>query len=172
MCIRDSLCREGVYRAANRSFGIDRLLEMGKLEAEEMEITHEDLNEAFARVRPSIKRKIDREVKEADFDLIIGQEAAKRALTEKLLRPLEYPELHEAAGLKIGSGILLHGPPGTGKTQLARACASITRTQFLSVKGPELLSVWQGESERAARNLFDKARKMAPCILFLSLIHI
>ena len=162
----DHLCREGVYRAANRSFGFDRLLEMGEIEAEEMEITHEDLNEAFARVRPSIKRKIDREVKEADFDLIIGQEAAKRALTEKLLRPLEYPELHEAAGLKIGSGILLHGPPGTGKTQLARACASITGAQFLSVKGPELLSVWQGESERAARNLFDKARKMAPCILF------
>ncbi len=162
----DHLCREGVYRAANRAFGFDRLLEMEELEANEMEITREDMNEAFSRVRPSIKRKMDREVEKTGFESIVGQEAAKRALTEKMLRPLEFPELHEAAGLKIGSGILLHGPPGTGKTQLARACASIAGAQFLSVKGPELLSVWQGESERAARNLFDKARKMSPCILF------
>jgi transitional endoplasmic reticulum ATPase len=139
---------------------------MEELEANEMEITREDMNEAFSRVRPSIKRKMDREVEKTGFESIVGQEGAKRALTEKMLRPLEFPELHEAAGLKIGSGILLHGPPGTGKTQLARACASIAGAQFLSVKGPELLSVWQGESERAARNLFDKARKMSPCILF------
>ncbi len=162
----DHLCREGVYRAANRAFGFDRLLDTEELEANEMEITYEDMNEAFARVRPSIKRKMEREVEKTGFESIVGQEEAKRALTEKMLRPLEFPELHEAAGLKIGSGILLHGPPGTGKTQLARACASIAGAQFLSVKGPELLSVWQGESERAARNLFDKARKMTPCILF------
>jgi transitional endoplasmic reticulum ATPase len=162
----DHMCREGVYRAANRAFGFDRLLDMQELEASEMEITSHDMSDAFDLVRPSIKRKMEREVEKTSFESIIGQEEAKNALTEKMLRPLEFPELHEAAELKIGSGILLHGPPGTGKTQLARACASIAGAQFLSVKGPELLSMWQGESERAARNLFDKARKMSPCILF------
>ena len=162
----DHLCREAVYRAANRAFGFDRLLDMQELEASEMEITPQDMMDAFDLVRPSIKRKMEREVRETGFESIIGQEEAKNALIEKMLRPLEFPELHEAAELKIGSGILLHGPPGTGKTQLARACASIAGAQFLSVKGPELLSMWQGESERAARNLFDKARKMSPCILF------
>ena len=162
----DHICREAVYRAANRAFGFDRLLDMQELEASEMEITPQDMLDAFDLVRPSIKRKMEREVEKTGFESIIGQEEAKDALKEKMLRPLEFPELHEAAELKIGSGILLHGPPGTGKTQLARACASIAGAQFLSVKGPELLSMWQGESERAARNLFDKARKMSPCILF------
>ena len=162
----DHMCREGVYRAANRAFGFERLLDLEEIEADEMEITSVDMNEAFKLVRPSIKRKMEREIEKTGFDSIVGQEEAKKALTDKMLRPLEFPDLHEAAGLKIGSGILLYGPPGTGKTQLARACASVVGAQFLSVKGPELLSVWQGESERAARNLFDKARKMSPCILF------
>ena len=97
---------------------------------------------------------------------VIGQEEAKTVLQEKLLLPLQFPEIHAAAGLSIGSGVLLHGPPGTGKTALARAAANVAGAQFLSVKGPELMSMWVGESERAVRTIMDKARKMAPCVLF------
>ena len=162
----DHMCREGVYRAANRAFGFDRLLDVEQIDAENLEITSEDMLEAVSRVLPSLKRKQHKEIEKIGFESIVGQEDAKRALREKLLDPLQFPELHEAAGLKIGSGILLHGPPGTGKTQLARAAANITGAEFLAVKGPELLSMWQGESERAVRVLLDKARKMAPCVLF------
>jgi len=162
----DHMCKESVYRSAERIFGFDSLLEAESVEVEDLEITMVDMTEAFERVRPSIKRKFNREIVKTCFDSIIGHSSAKEALREKLLNPLKHPDLYETAGLRIGSGILLHGPPGTGKTALARAAANISGSQFISIKGPELLSMWQGESERAVRNLMDKARKMAPCILF------
>ena len=162
----DHMCKESVYRSAERIFGFDSLLEADSVEAEDLEITMGDMNEAFERVRPSIKRRFNREVEKKDFDSIVGHSAAKEALRDKILDPLMHPDLYEVAGLRIGSGILLHGPPGTGKTALARAAANISGSQFIGIKGPELLSKWQGESERAVRNLMDKARKMAPCILF------
>jgi len=162
----DHMCREGVYRAAERTFGFDRLLDVDEIEAMNLEIKHVDLVDAFSLVRPSIKRRYIKEIEEVDFDSIIGQDKAKEILKEQLLNPLRYPELYEAAGLSIGSGVLMHGPPGTGKTALARAVANVAGAQFLSVKGPELLSMWQGESERAIRTLMDKARKMSPCVIF------
>ena len=162
----DHLCKESVYRSAERIFGFSSLIESETVDADSLEVTMDDFNEAFTRVRPSIKRKFNRDIVKEDFTSIIGHSSAKEALREKILDPLCHPELYEAAGLKIGSGILLHGPPGTGKTALARAAANISGSQFISIKGPELLSMWQGESERAVRNLMDKARKMAPCILF------
>ena len=162
----DHMCREGVYRAAERTYGFDRLLDIDEIEAAGLEIEHVDMVDAFSLVRPSIKRRYIKEIEEVDFDSIIGQDEAKGILKEKLLNPLRYPELYEAAGLSIGSGVLMHGPPGTGKTALARAVANVAGAQFLSVKGPELLSMWQGESERAVRTLLDKARKMAPCVVF------
>tara|TARA_B100000029_G_C17607380_1_gene967944 strand:- start:7100 stop:9265 length:2166 start_codon:yes stop_codon:yes gene_type:complete len=162
----DHMCREGVYRAAERTFGFDRLLDIDEIEAKSLEIMHVDLVNAFSLVRPSIKRRYIKEIEEVDFDSIIGQDKAKEILKEKLLNPLSYPELYDIAGLSIGSGVLMHGPPGTGKTALARAVANVAGAQFLSVKGPELLSMWQGESERAVRTLMDKARKMSPCVIF------
>jgi transitional endoplasmic reticulum ATPase len=162
----DHMCKESVYRSAERIFGFDSLLEADSVEVEDLEITMGDMDEAFERVRPSIKRRFSREVAKKDFDSIVGHSAAKEALRDKILDPLMHPDLYEVAGLSIGSGILLHGPPGTGKTALARAAANISGSQFIGIKGPELLSKWQGESERAVRNLMDKARKMAPCILF------
>jgi len=162
----DHLCREGVYRAANRTFGFDRLLDVDEIDATELEILRDDLVEAVGRIRPSLKRRHEVEVENVGFESIIGQEKAKTVLQEKLLLPLQFPEIHAAAGLSIGSGVLLYGPPGTGKTALARAAANVSGAQFLSVKGPELMSMWVGESERAVRTIMDKARKMAPCVLF------
>ena len=162
----DHLCREGVYRAANRTFGFDRLLDVDEIDATELEIQREDLIEAVGRIRPSLKRRHHVEVENVGFESIIGQDEAKTVLQEKLLLPLQFPEIHVAAGLSIGSGVLLHGPPGTGKTALARAAANVAGAQFLSVNGPELMSMWVGESERAVRTIMDKARKMVPCVLF------
>lgn len=162
----DHMCREGVYRAANRTFGFERLLDFDEVDATELNVIREDMVEAVDRIRPSLKRRHHVEVEKVGFESIIGQEDAKTVLKEKLLLPLQFPEIHKAAGLSIGSGVLLYGPPGTGKTALARAAANVAGAQFLSVKGPELMSMWVGESERAVRNIMDKARKMSPCVLF------
>ena len=162
----DHLCREGVYRAANRTFGFERLLDYDEVDATELNILREDMVEAVDRIRPSLKRRHHVDVEQVGFESIVGQEDAKTVLKEKLLLPLQFPEIHEVAGLSIGSGVLLYGPPGTGKTALARAAANVAGAQFLSVKGPELMSMWVGESERAVRTIMDKARKMSPCVLF------
>jgi len=165
----DHLCRESVYCAAKRTFGFNALTaddELDQSDLESMYILHDDFREAMQEVRPSIKRRHAIEVPKVTFDDIIGLTEAKRVLEQRLIRPLRHPELHEIAGLNIGSGVLLHGPPGTGKTQLAKATANLASAQFLSVKGPELVSKWQGESERAVRVIFDRARKLAPCVLF------
>ncbi len=163
------LCRESVYCAAKRTFGFNALIADEDLDSatlEEFEILMDDFREAMHEVRPSIKRRHAIEIPKISFDDVIGQLEAKEILDQRLIRPLRHPELHDVAGLNIGSGVLLYGPPGTGKTLLAKATANLAGAQFLSVKGPELVSKWQGESERAVRVIFDRARKLAPCVLF------
>lgn len=163
------LCRESVYCAAKRTFGFNALIADEDLDSdslEQFEILMDDFREAMQEVRPSIKRRHAIEIPKISFDDVIGQLEAKEILDQRLIRPLRHPELHDAAGLNIGSGVLLYGPPGTGKTLLAKATANLAGAQFLSVKGPELVSKWQGESERAVRVIFDRARKLAPCVLF------
>ena len=80
--------------------------------------------------------------------------------------PLNYPELYDLADIRPSKGILLYGPPGTGKTLLAKAVASNSEANFISIKGPELLSKWVGESEKGIREVFRKAKQAAPCIVF------
>ena len=162
----DHLCKEGVYNAAERIYGFDRLLEAEAVEADDLEINWYDLSEAQSQVRPSIKRRHNRNIADSGFDSIIGLDDIKQILTEKIVNPVQFPELYSAAGLKIGSGVLMYGPPGTGKTALVRAVASTAGAEFLDVKGPEIMSMWQGESERSVREIFDKAKKMSPCVLF------
>lgn len=165
----DHLCRESVYCAAKRAFGFNALTADEELDPdvlEEFEILMDDFRDAMQEVRPSIKRRHAIEIPKVTFDDVIGLSEAKEVLDQRLIRPLRHPELHEVAGLNIGSGVLLHGPPGTGKTLLAKATANLAGAQFLSVKGPELVSKWQGESERAVRVIFDRARKLTPCVLF------
>ena len=95
-----------------------------------------------------------------------GLAEVKARLVEAVEWPLRYPDLFHQAGVKPPKGILLSGPPGCGKTLLAKAMASETKVNFISVKGPELLSKYVGESERAVRDIFRKARQAAPCIIF------
>ena len=165
----DHLCRESVYCAAKRIFGFSALTadeELDSDDLEKLEIQMDDFRDAMQEVRPSIKRRHAIEIPKITFDDVIGLSEAKTVLDQRLIRPLRHPELHEIAGLSINSGVLLHGPPGTGKTLLAKATANLAGAQFLSVKGPELISKWQGESERSIREIFDRARKLAPCVLF------
>jgi len=162
----EHLCKEGVYKAADRIYGFDRLLEAEEIETDDLQINWVDFKGAVSNARPSIKRRHNREISQTDFDSIIGLDEIKHILTDKIVNPVQFPDLYRVAGLEIGSGVLMHGPPGTGKTALARAVANIAGAEFLDVKGPEVMSMWQGESERSVREIFDKAKKMAPCVLF------
>merc|ERR1712022_106172 len=99
-------------------------------------------------------------------DDIGGLEETKRNLQEMILYPIEHPEKFEKFGMQPSRGVLFYGPPGCGKTLLAKAVASECSANFVSIKGPELLTMWFGESEANVREVFDKARSAAPCILF------
>tara|TARA_B100001113_G_scaffold456_1_gene441 strand:- start:5631 stop:7700 length:2070 start_codon:yes stop_codon:yes gene_type:complete len=162
----DQLCREAGYTAAERYFESDQLSGGDILDVEQLFVEQDDMIRAMHNVMPSVRRSHQIDVPKTTFEDVIGHEGAKEVLRRKLLSPIHNPELHEVAELPVGSGVILHGPPGNGKTMLARAVANVAGAQFLSVKGPELISKWQGESEKAIRVLFDKARKMAPCVLF------
>ncbi|MDM7935659.1 MAG: AAA family ATPase [Methanothrix sp.] len=111
-------------------------------------------------------REVFVEVAEVHWDEIGGLEEAKQALIESVEWPLKYPDAFEAVGVRPPRGILLYGLPGTGKTLLVRALATESNVNFISVKGPELLSKWVGESERAVREIFRKARAASPALVF------
>jgi transitional endoplasmic reticulum ATPase len=132
----------------------------------ELEVTMNDFLEALKEVEPSAIREIFTEIPDVKWDDVGGLEEAKRVLMETIEWPLKYPELFEQANTKPAKGILLTGPPGTGKTLLAKAVASQSEVNFISVKGPALLSKWVGESERGIREVFRKAKQASPCIIF------
>jgi transitional endoplasmic reticulum ATPase len=125
-----------------------------------------DFAAALNEVEPSALREVFTEVPDVGWEDIGGLEDAKQLLSEAVEWPLRYRELVAQAGLRPPKGILLHGPPGSGKTLLAKALARASEANFISVKGPQLLSMWVGESERAVREVFRKARQAAPCIVF------
>jgi len=132
----------------------------------ELEVTMNDFLEALKEVEPSAIREIFTEIPDVKWADVGGLEEAKRLLMETIEWPLKYPELFEQANTKPAKGILLTGPPGTGKTLLAKAVASQSEVNFISVKGPALLSKWVGESERGIREVFRKAKQASPCIIF------
>ena len=133
---------------------------------QEVQITPADLEAAIAATTPSglAEERID--MPETTWDDIVGHETIKERLIEATVYPLTYPHLFEEAGVDSQHGVVLEGPPGTGKTMLARAVASETESNFMSVNGPELLNKWVGESERAVRELFETARDHAPTVVF------
>jgi transitional endoplasmic reticulum ATPase len=131
-----------------------------------LEVYMGDFLEALREVEPSAIREVFVEVPEVHWDDVGGLEDIKRELVEAVEWPLKYPELFDEAGVTPPKGILLSGPPGCGKTLLAKAVANETQVNFISVKGPELLSKYVGESERGVREVFRKAKQAAPCILF------
>ena len=132
-----------------------------------LDVTMEDFLSALHDIEPSAMRQVFTELPDVTWDQVGGMEEAKAALREAVEWPLRYPELMAAASARPAKGILLSGPPGGGKTLLARAAAHETGVNFISIKGPELLSKWVGESEKGVREIYKKARQAAPCIVFL-----
>jgi len=131
-----------------------------------MAVTQEHFTAAMGQCNPSSLRETVVEVPNIKWDDIGGLEETKRNLQEMILYPIDHPEKFEKFGMQPSRGVLFYGPPGCGKTLLAKAVASECSANFVSIKGPELLTMWFGESEANVREVFDKARAAAPCVLF------
>ncbi len=134
---------------------------------QEIEVKQADFDNALNMVEPSALREVFVEKPDVKWTEIGGLDNAIQELREAIEWPLIYPEVFEEAGVEPPKGILLFGPPGTGKTLLAKAVATESEANFISIKGPEVMSKWVGESEKAIRELFRKARQSAPCIIFM-----
>lgn len=130
-------------------------------------VTMENFRFALGASNPSALRETVVEVPNVKWEDIGGLEKIKDELRETIQYPVEHPEKFVKFGLQPSKGVLFYGPPGTGKTLLAKAIANECAANFISVKGPELLSMWFGESESNIRDIFDKARAAAPCVVFL-----
>lgn len=133
---------------------------------EQLRITQRDFMNALKIVRPSAMREVLVEVPTVRWDEVGGLDNVKQGLKEAVEWPIKYPDSFKRLGVRPPRGILLYGAPGTGKTLLAKAVATESEANFISVKGPELLSKWVGESEKAVRKIFEKARQTAPTIIF------
>jgi len=134
---------------------------------EKIQVTMEDFKNAHRGIEPSAMREFLIEIPKVKWDDIGGLQMAKQQLQEAVEWPLTKPDVFKRMGITPPRGILLYGPPGTGKTLLAKAVASESKANFISIKGPEVMSKWVGESEKAVRELFKKARQVAPTIVFL-----
>ena len=134
---------------------------------QKIEITSNDFQEALKEVKPSALREVQVQVPDVSWDDVGGLDELKDELRETVEWPIKHKEAYDYVNVETPKGILLHGPPGTGKTLIAKALAKMTESNFISIKGPELLSKWVGESERGVREIFRKARQAAPCIIFL-----
>jgi transitional endoplasmic reticulum ATPase len=164
----EALCRESAMLCLRRimpdvDFGLARIPydQLAKLEVE-----MDDFLSALQTIEPSAMREVFVEVPNVSWEDVGGLAETKARLVEAVEWPLQYPALFTEAGIRPPKGILLSGPPGCGKTLLAKAIASETGVNFISIKGPELLSKYVGESEKAVREIFRKARQAAPCIIF------
>ncbi len=134
---------------------------------EKMQVTDDDFREALKAIEPSSLREVTVEVPNITWEDIGGLESVKSELRESVELPLLKPEVFKKLGIRAAKGFLLYGPPGVGKTLLAKAVANESNANFISVKGPEVLSKWVGESEKAVREIFKKAKQVAPTIVFL-----
>merc|ERR1711871_1365864 len=132
----------------------------------QMAVTQRHFDFAIEAGNPSALREMTVEVPNVSWADIGGLEKVKAELRETIQYPLEYPEQFEKFGMTPSKGILFYGPPGCGKTLLAKAVANECQANFISIKGPELLTMWFGESEANVREVFEKARQAAPCVLF------
>ena len=134
---------------------------------EKMEVTMDDFVNAYKEVTPTAMREVYIEVSTVNWTDIGGLDEVKQHMQEAVEWPLKKPEIFSRLGIKPPKGILLYGPPGCGKTMLARAVATESEANFISIKGPEVFSKWVGESEKAIREVFRKARMAAPAVIFL-----
>ena len=162
------LCKEAAMKCLRRVLP-ELNLEDEKLAPETLDrliVTQNDFEQAIKDVMPSAMREVFLETPDVKWEDIGGLEGVKRELQEAVEWPLKYPSLYAAMGHTAPKGILLHGPSGTGKTLLAKAVATESEANFISVKGPELLSKWIGESEKGVREIFRRARQASPCVIF------
>ncbi|MFC1754400.1 CDC48 family AAA ATPase [Thermoproteota archaeon] len=164
-----SLAKEAAMTVLRRvlpELHLDREEAIPKEMLEKLRVTKQDFMEALKLVRPSAMREVLIEVPDVKWEDIGGLEKVKQELKEAVEWPLEHPKSFERLGITPPKGILLYGAPGTGKTLLAKSVANESQANFIVVKGPELLSKWVGESEKAVRKIFDKARQVSPTIIF------
>ncbi len=165
------LAKEAAMRSLRRIID-DEKIDLGedKISSEilqKIEITSEDFRDALKEVRPSALREVQVQIPNVSWDDVGGLDELKEELREAVEWPIKHKEAFDYVNVQTPKGILLHGPPGTGKTLIAKALAKMTESNFISIKGPELLSKWVGESEKGVREIFRKARLAAPCIIFL-----
>ncbi|KAJ3105811.1 hypothetical protein HDU97_007455 [Phlyctochytrium planicorne] len=153
-------------REAQEGSGVQRFQPVTNLDGLDIRVNKEDMEYALSRIKPSAMREIMVEVPRVLWDDIGGQADIKQRLKEAVEWPLKHPEIFERFKIKPPKGILLYGPPGCSKTLLAKALATEAGLNFLAVKGPELFSKWVGDSEKAVRDVFKKARAASPSIIF------
>jgi transitional endoplasmic reticulum ATPase len=163
-----ALCRETAMKALRRYLPQINLEEerIPPSVLEKMEVKMEDFTNAYKEVTPTAMREVYIEVPTIHWDDIGGLEEVEQQLKEAVEWPIKNPDIFKKLGIKPPKGILLYGPPGCGKTLLARAVATESEANFISIKGPEVFSKWVGESEKAIREVFRKARMAAPSVIF------
>jgi len=162
------LCKEAAMKCLRRLLPVLDLQEE-KLPPETLDkliVNQDDFTKALIEVTPSGMREVFIENPDVSWEDVGGLEEVKRELQEAVEWPMKYPALYDKLGHNMPRGILLHGPSGTGKTLLAKAVATQSEANFISVRGPELLSKWVGESERGIREIFKRARQSSPCVIF------
>ena len=164
----EALCREAAMSALRRLLPdidfAEARIPYEKLMA--LEVTSDDFQNALSEVEPSAIREVFTEISDVTWDDVGGLAEVKQLLVEAVEWPLRYGELFDYAGIRPPKGILLYGAPGTGKTLVAKALAHQSEVNFIAIKGPQLISMYVGESERGVREVFHKARMAAPCIVF------
>jgi transitional endoplasmic reticulum ATPase len=164
----EALSKEAAMRSLRRILP-EINMEQTKIPVEvlnKIKITHKDFEDALKDVQPSALREVHVQRPNITWDQIGGLNEVKSELAEAIEWPLKYADLFDQADVKPPKGLLLYGPPGTGKTMIAKAVAATSEANFISVKGPELISKWVGESEKAIRETFRKARQASPCVIF------
>ncbi len=164
----EALCKESAMKALRRylpEIDLDED-EIPQEVLEKLEINKKDFMEGLKDVQPSALREVAVQIPKVKWNDVGGLLEVKEELKQAVEWPLKYPDSFTEMGIKPPKGILLYGPPGCGKTLLAKAVANESEANFISIKGPEILSMWVGESERAVRKIFRKARQAAPVVVF------
>jgi transitional endoplasmic reticulum ATPase len=163
----NALCKEAAMRALRRYLpDLTTEDDIPQEIIDKMAVTSQDFEEALKEIEPSAMREVLVELPLVNWKDVGGLGPLQQELIEAIEWPLKQPERFRQMGIKPPKGILLYGPPGTGKTMIAQAVANETNANFISVRGPQMLSKWVGESEKAIREIFRKARQVSPCIVF------